>query len=147
MKTLVVILVLLAFIQTTIFPVDLVLIIILLRAYIRVDKTNLYLAFAIGLLISFLQQLPLGIYSFTFIVLTQLTHLLSKLPISKNFLSVFPVTFILLSMNELNSSLLAGRSPDWLRILWGSLLALPLYFVLKFWEERFVVRPEIKLKV
>lgn len=147
MKTLVVILVLLAFVQTTVIPVDLVLIIILLRAYIRVDKTNLYLAFAMGLLISFLQQFPLGVYSLIFLVLTQLTHLFSKLPILKNFLSVIPVIFILLTANQLVASLPASRSPDWPRIIWGTVLALPLYFALKFWEERFIVRPEIKLKV
>ena len=147
MKTLTIVLILLAFIQTTIIPVDLVLMVILLRAYIKVEKTNLYLAFILGLLVAYLQQLPLGVFSLLYLVLTQLTHLFSKLPVSKNFFSVVPLICILLSSNELVSLLFAGRSPDWFRILWGSLLALPLYFVLKIWEERFVVRPEIKLKV
>lgn len=148
MRTLVIILILAAFLQTTIIPVNLVLLTLLLRAYIKTDKVNLYLAFSFGILISFLNHTSLGPSSLIYIILVQLVHLYSKTPLAKNTLLLIPLMFICFLVNDLTISLILLQP---IRIdpiiLLESLLALPIFIMLRIWEERFIVRPQIKLKI
>lgn len=147
MKTFIFILILLAFLQTTIIPLDLVLMVLILRVYIVTEKENLFLGFGVGLLISYLSNSPLGFYSLIFLVLIELTQLFRKTPLAGHFLVIAPLMFIMLSLQALALLIFLHQSINWLQILVEGLLALPLYLVIKIWEERFVVRGEIKLKV
>jgi rod shape-determining protein MreD len=148
MKPLIFILILLSFLQATFIPLDLVLIVILVRSYISADNKNLSLAFAFGLFVSFLNHQTLGVESLVYLLLVTVTHLLSKSPVSRNFLAVLPVILILLFLHSLILSLALRESLSiWPKILIEALLILPIYISLKFWEERFVVRPDVKLKL
>ncbi len=148
MKTLIIILILISFLQSTIMPLELVLLVLICRSYIKEDRTNLYLAFAFGLLTSHLTLTPLGLNSLIFVILVQITQVLSKTRLAGNLLLIIPLIFILLSAKELISLFLIRQtfslSPT---ILLESLLAFPILFVVRLWEERFVVRKEIKLKI
>ncbi len=138
MKTLVVILIIASFLQTTILPLDLVLMILICRSYIKSEKINLYLGFGFGLLISHLDLMVLGPISIIYLILISLTQILSKSRLAGNPLLIVPVSFILLSLQTLQLSS---------SIFIESLLSLPMVYLIRFWDERFIVRKEIKLRV
>lgn len=148
MKTLIIILIISSFIQTTIIPLDLVLIILISRSYIKSSAANLYLALGFGLLISHLNLNNLGMDSLTYILAVQITQVLSKTRLTGNSLLIFPITFILLSFSHLVSSLILHQSVNLFpKVLIESLISLPIFYGIRLWEERFIVRKEIKLKV
>lgn len=147
MKTTILILILVSFLQVTIIPLDLVLIFLTLRAFIKSDKSNFYLAFAFGLLTSHLTFTPLGINSLIYLGLISLTYLIRFLPISKNIFVVIPLIILVLSINQFILSLIMKESLHlWPSIFWWGLISIPTHILVRFWEERFVVR-DIKLKV
>lgn len=148
MKTLIIVLIIISFIQSTVFPIDLVLIFLICRAYLRSDENNLYLAFTFGLLISFLDLIMLGLQSIIYLMLIQLTQALSKSRLAGNSLLIIPVCLILLSLNQLILSIVTHQIIQFFpKIVLESLLSLPILYLIKYWEERFTVQKDIKLKV
>lgn len=142
MKTLIFILIITSFIQTTILPLDLVLIILICRSYISFGKASLYLAFAFGFLVSFLNVMPLGLQSIIYLTIIQLTQVLARSRLAGNSLLVIPITLFFLSLNQLVNS-----APLFPTAIIGSILSLPIFYLVKLWEERFIVTKEIKLRV
>ncbi len=147
MKLIIAILILAAFLQTTILPINLVLLIIVLRSFLIGEVENLYLAFGFGLLISHLNATPLGIESLIYLILVILARSISRLPISSNILIVFPLILVSVIFDTLINSFLLRQSFQLTQIMWTTVLAIPIYLVLRFWEERFVVSPQLKLKI
>lgn len=140
MKTLIIILAVAAFLQTTILPIDLVLLILICRAYIKSEKSNLYLGFAFGLLVSHLNLTSLGLQSLAYIAFVAATESLSKLRLAGNPLLIVPITLVFLSMLNYNTL-------EFSKVIFTSFLSLPILYLIRFWEERFIVRKEIRLKV
>lgn len=148
MKTLIVVLILLSFLQATLIPFDLVLIFLILRAYEISGKENLYLAFGFGLLVSYLENSPLGVYSLIYLGLILTTQFYKKTPISSSLLFGLPLIVMILSINLSLTSLLFSSSIQLFpRVLYETLIAIPVYFILKNWEERFVLKNEVKLRI
>jgi hypothetical protein len=148
MRALIFILILLSFFQATFLPINLVFLVLILRAYIRVDKSNFYLAFGFGLLISLLLQNNLGIHSLIYLVGVLVAHLTTKLPFSKHILTVIPLSLVLLLLNYGLIALLTRQLFIPINsLVIETILSLPIYIVLRVWEERFVIRPDIKLKI
>lgn len=148
MKTLIAILIIVSFIQTTFLPLDLVLLILIYRSYIKPDRHNLFLAFGFGLLNAHLNLTPMGLQSFINLILIVFTEGLSKSKLAGNSLLIIPLSLILLSVNQIALSIIIGQTIALFpKILWESILALPLFYLVKLWEERFIVRGEIKLKI
>ncbi|MBI2597139.1 hypothetical protein HYW41_03220 [Candidatus Daviesbacteria bacterium] len=148
MKTLIFILIIASFIQTTILSVDLVLLILICRAYIRTDKNNLYLAFGFGILISYLDLRPVGNISIIYLILTELAQTLSKSRLAGNSLLIIPLSFVFLMINQIVNTLLSfDQLQLFPKIVVESLLSLPILYFLRLWEERFIVRKELKLKI
>lgn len=148
MKTLIIILILCAFLQTTILPIDLVLLVLIFRSYLVSDKSNLYLAFFFGLLISHLSGTPLGIQSVVYLLIVEIVRVISRIPALNSIITIIPITFVALTFNSVVLAVVNGSSIQlWPEILLESIAALPVYLLIKFWEERFVIRPEIKLRI
>lgn len=148
MKTLIVVLIIASFVQSTILPINLILIILLCRAYIRTDETNLYLAFLFGLLSAHLNLQTLGFQSIIFLILVQLTQILSKPRLAGNPLLIVPISLAAFSFNEISISLLNHQTIHLLpQVVLESIFSLPVLYLIRLWEERFIVRKEIKLKV
>ena len=139
MKTLIITLVIVSFLQSSILPLDLVLIILICRSYLRADRNNLFLAFGFGLLDGHLNLTPLGLNSLIYLTVVQVTQSLSKSRLAGNLLLIMPISFVLLFLTQ--------RSVPISLIFLESLMSLPTLYLLKFWEERFIVRKEIKLRV
>lgn len=141
MRTTIFILVLAAFFQTTVLPINLVLIILICRAYLRPEQSNLFLAFAFGLMTAYLTLDNLGFQSLTYLILVQLAQVFSKVRFFTHSFLIVPLTFSLLSINAIvNSSQIL---PNYLV---ESILSLPIFYLVKLWEERFIVPKDIKLK-
>ena len=147
MKTLIIILIIAIFLQTTILPIDLVLLILICRAYVKSEKANLYLGFVFGLLVSHLNLTPLGLQSIAYMVAVAATESLSKLRLAGNPLLIIPISFIFLFINQIINSSLNYNLLDLSKLIFASISSLPMLYLIRFWEERFIVRKEIKLKI
>jgi len=141
MKTIVIILILLAFLEAAMLPIKLVLTILLVRAFVRQDSANLILAFGLGLLLSHLQNQPLGLNALIFLILVEAVYLWSKTTFSHNLWTAFPVIGIFLFVAEFVTD------KHYANIIWELLLVPLIYLSVRFWEERFIVRRETKLKL
>src|SRR3989344_3286221 len=131
MKTIVIILILLAFLEAAMLPIKLVLTILLVRAFVRQDLSNLILAFGLGLLLSHLQNQPLGLNALIFLILVEAVYLWSKTTFSHNLWTAVPVIGVLL----LSVEFITGEG-QYTNII-GELLLVPfIYLVVRFWEER-----------
>lgn len=147
MKTLIFILIIIAFIQSAVLPLDLILLILICRGYIKTEEKNLYLAFGFGILIAHLKILPLGLVSIAYLTLVQITQMLSKSSLAGHFLLIVPLTFVLLSLNQGATALFFNQTPQLFpKVIIESLLSLPVLFLVKLWEERFIVKHDIKLR-
>lgn len=148
MKTLIVILIVCSFIQSTILPVDLVLIILICRSFVKSDKSNLILAFGFGLLNSYLNLNLLGFQSLVYLILVVVTESLSKSRLAGNLFLIIPLSLLLMSINQAVLSIFTNHSIRLFpKILLESLLSLPIIYLIRLWEERFIVRKGIKLRV
>lgn len=146
MKTLIIILIAAAFLQTTILPIEFVLLILICRAYIKSGKENLYLAFAFGLLVSHLNTASLGLQSMVYLAIVLMTESLSKLRLAGNPLLIVPISLVFLFLNQIFFSMINHQSLEVSNIIFASLLSLPILYLIRFWEERFIVQREIKLR-
>lgn len=147
MKTLILILIISSFLQTTIIPIDLVLLILICRVYVRTDKANLYLGFAFGILVSHLNLTGLGFQSLVYLAIIAATGSLLNLRLAGNPLVVVPISFVFLSINQITNSVVNYQVLELPKIIFASILSLPILYLLRLWEERFIVRKEIKLRV
>lgn len=148
MKTLIIILILVSFFQTTIIPLDLVLIILTCRSFLKISKSNLYLAFFFGLLISHLRLVNLGFDSLIYLLGVQITQILSKFRLAGNSLLIIPLTFILITLSQFINLLFLQESLSLFpKVLIEAGLSLPILYILRVWEERFIVQGGIKLKI
>lgn len=147
MKALIVVLIVAAFLQTTVLPIDLVLLILICRAYLKSGRENIYLASAFGFLVAHLNLTNLGLTAFFYLVIVQITQVISRRSFFNHPLVIIPVSFILLSFSHITNFLLNSQTIEPPKILLAALLSLPVFYLMKFWEERFVVRKEIKLRI
>lgn len=147
MQILVLTLILLSFLEATIIPLNLVLIVLIARAFIKEEKENLYLAFIFGLLLSHLNLMPLGILSIIYLVIIKLMHLVSHTRLAKHFLLIIPLSLSMLGLEHILISLIFNKTIylSWV-LLVEAAITLPTFFVLRVWEERFIPKKEIKLK-
>ncbi len=142
MKTLIGVLTFIAFLQSSILPLDLILIILICRSYIRSDRANLFLAFGFGLLIDYLNLNRMGLESIIYLILIQITQILSRSRLAANPFLIIPLTFILISINQFYQG--NFYLP---KIIFETFLSLPILYIVRIWEERFIIRKEIKLRV
>lgn len=136
MKTLILLLVIVSFIQSSILPLNLVLIILICRAFLMTKKSNLYLAFFFGLLLSHLTLAPLGVKSLLFLLFVQATQTLARRPFAGHPFLIVPLSFVFV-LTDGNFPLAAS----------AAILSLPIFYSLRIWEERFAPPKEIKLRL
>lgn len=148
MKAIILILILTTFIQATILPVDLVLLILILRTYITKEKSNLFLAFSIGFLVSHLSLSPLGLQSIIYLIAVQLTQIYARLPYWNTLLTLMPFIVLLLVANTFILALVTNQSINiWPDLILEGIFSIPVYLMIRFWEERFIIRNNTKLKM
>lgn len=135
------------FFQTTFLPLNVSLILLLARSLYTDDRRNLYLAFFAGISLGILSSANIGFWPLVFVVVVKIAHGLGKLPAIVNVLTTIPVALILAGSSGLVSAVVLGQSLNYTAVIFESVLVLPVYILLRFWEERFVVKPALKLKI
>ena len=147
MKTLLLFITLFAFMQSAFLPINLVLVVIIARGLSFDDRDNLILAFFGGLILAFLNQVNLGYYPLIFLLIIKFSGLIKKLPISFNPLMIFLSGSLLISLTAFLNSLFINQYLEIYPHLVEVILVLPAYFLIKLWEEKFIVKSYIKLKI
>lgn len=147
MKTQIVILILTSLIQAVFLPMDLVALLLVTQALVKNEKNNLLLAFFIGLFVSHLQQLPLGLLSLIYIFEIELVQILKKIPLSGIFTPFFIIFLVLFINSSLYSIIFSQTIIIWPKLFIEIILSIPTYIIMSFWQDRFVVKKDIKLKV
>lgn len=141
----------LSLIQTSLLPADfnlnLMLLVLISKSFISYELKNYYIALIGGLLLGYFQSVNLGFWALIYITVVLLTHFIRRLPISANSLTVIPVSLILITLVTLAESLYLKQSINFLQILMQAILMLPIFGAVRLWEERFVPKGEIKLKI
>ncbi len=140
-------LVLTAFLQTSFLQFPLCLVMLICRSFVVDEKQNYYLAFAAGLLLGILSTQNVGFWALIFLLVVKLTHLIRKLPFTANSITILPVSFILTAAVNLLESFIFSSSFNIYNPILASIFSLPVLIAIKFWEERFTVRPDIRLKI
>lgn len=147
MKGIILILLISAFLQTTILSWELGLMVILIRGVVKPGPENLYLAFAFGLLLAHLNMLPLGLWSLLYLLLvTAETLIFKRWHIEHPLMLILLVVSGLLINDLIVSVMLKSFNVSVTKLLAEGLLILPIYIAVKFLEERLIVKSEIKLK-
>lgn len=147
MRLFLLLIVLFAFLQSAFLNINLVLVVLIARNLYLDSRENLWLAFLGGLVLSFLTQTNLGYWPLILIMVVKLGQLLRKLPVSFNPLMVFLAGgFQILLVVLLNKFFLNERIELYPHVL-EAVLVVPAYFLIRFWEERFVTKGVIRLKV
>lgn len=148
MKTLLLILTLIIFLQASVLPVNLCLMILILKNFLRPEKENLYLAMSAGLLLSFLTNTHLGVYSLVFLILSSGAQIVARSRLGDHILVALSLVTTSLIIFKIVDLFILGQSIQiWPESLVEILLSMPLYFLIKLWEERFIIQQEIKLKL
>lgn len=145
MKLFILLLTLAAFIQTAFLPINLCLVLLIARSLVTVERTNLYAAFISGIILGLLSGANLGFRPLIFLIIVEIAQIFKKLPISTT-LFLIPLSFGLIFIANLLESLLFGQHIN-VQSMVLEMIVLPLaYLLIRFWEERFVVKPGIKLR-
>lgn len=143
----IVVLLFLSFLQATLVPINLVLIVLICRSFVVEEKENLYLAFGFGLLMSLLIGFPLGILSLIYLLMIYLVYFIKSTPLAAYWVIILPLTLIISALDQFLENPGLGLGLHLGYLLRVGAFALPLYLVIRFWEERFIPRSDIKLKV
>ena len=136
-----------AFLQSSFIPINLVLILLICRSLVISQKENLILAFLGGILVGVLESQNLGFWTLTFLVLVKLLSLSKKLPVSKNILTILTVSSVAILLVSYLEQLVFKQTVDLKTVLIEIVVTVPFYFLVLFWEERFVVKPDNRLKL
>jgi hypothetical protein len=147
MKIYIFLLILAAFLQTSFVPFNLVLLLLIARAYVIDDSTNLYAAFASGIFLGILSSENIGFLALTFLIAVKIASLMRKLPISTNVLTIIPVSFIIILLVTLSQNLLFSESLNLPLIIQETIISLPIFLGMRFWEERFLGKSDLRLKI
>ncbi len=140
----IILLILLSFIQSSLLRIDLLAIVLLSRSLLVEDNTNYYLAFGLGLLVSFLQNMDLGLLSIFYLILVKLTYLIKRVPFSTKWFFILPLALLLTLVQQL-LFLIMGTSIDWMSLSIQTLSVIVIYPLIKIWVERIEVKSKSSL--
>lgn len=143
----VLLLVLLSFIQASLLPFDLVILIILVRSFLVVSNSNYYLAMGMGVIVSLLTGLPLGSHSLMYIIAVKMMQLLKKSAFASHLTAGIALTVVILMIYGFSSQWILGISYDLKTLLFQILLFFPSYLVIIFLEDRITINSDIRLKI
>lgn len=147
MKTLLLLITLFAFLQSAFLGVNLVLVLLIARSLVVSDRDNLYMAFFGGLILSFLTQINLGYLPLVFILIVKLGEFIKTFPLSFNLLMIFVSGSVLIAIASGLNMIFIDQNLNLYIHLIETILVVLFYFVIKLWEERFVIKSHMKLRM
>lgn len=136
-----------AVIQTTITPINFCLFAIIAIALLNTDQSSLFIAFFGGLILGLLTGTNLGFYCLLFILIAELVRLSKSSPVFGNNFFLIPLVLACLLIFKLTQQLLLKQSFDPLSLLSETFAFFVVYYLFKFFEDRFITHPDLKLKI
>ncbi len=111
------------------------------RAFLGGQKDNLYLSFGFGLLVSHLSGVNLGIYSLYYVFLVELATVFAKIPFFTHRIASVWLIIVSIILSRVSIGLIFNTTIAWWpNLLYETLLFVPVFGLIKFWEERFVIK-------
>lgn len=147
MRLFIILILLSAFIQTSFLPINLCLILILSRSLVSYKRSNYILGTVSGIILGVLNGQNIGFWALVFLIVSAIIHSTKKLPFSFTYITVIPIAFLASLMVSFLEKTFFGQTINFVKVFIEAFLTLPAYIFIKFWEERFVVRTDIKLKI
>src|SRR5256885_1337250 len=117
MKFFILLLIIASFLQASFIPVNLVLLLLISRAFIIEDKSNYYLAFFAGLFLGIVSIYNIGLWPLIFLLLVKVINLSKKLPLSKNILSLIILSLGLIGLVGYSQSVMYHQFFDIKKVL------------------------------
>src|SRR3989344_8289481 len=105
-----------AFIQTSFLDINLCLMLIIARSFVVERPSNYTVAFGGGIILGFLSGQNLGYLAVIFLITTKLIQIFKKLPISSNFLTVIPISAVIMVIFAWLESLFFNRTFNLLKV-------------------------------
>lgn len=136
-----------ALLQTSFVPLNLCLILLICRSYAIHSQDNYYLAFLAGIFLGILSPANLGFWPLLFLLSVLIIHILRLVPIIHNTLIIIPIALSVLLTVSFIESLVFKVPFFWWYPLTSGIISLPIFIIVREWEERFVAKSGIKLKV
>lgn len=144
---LVIILIFLSFLQGSGFPINLILLIIIARSLVASDKANLWLAFSFGIFLSYLLNLPLGVLSLLYLLIVAVIYAIKKTNFAFHPLVLTVLSLVFIILDHLTQQLGGNLHINYLIISVEMVLVFPIFLAVRFWEERFIPKGDVKLKM
>lgn len=148
MNVLIGVIILSAFLQTSFIGIDILLLILVCRSFILESRANYFLAFVTGMLISLLAVQNLGFWALIYLLVVKIGHVFGKLPFNRGLLTLVPAVVISVLFSTVLQWLVLGITINWTKPIIEIFVAIPIYFLLDFWEDRFMAHTtNVKLKL
>lgn len=147
MKLIILLIILCAFLQTTFIPLNLVLLFIIARSFAITDNANFILSFIAGILVGLLSSQNIGIYPIIFLSVTQIIYWFKKLPFSTNILFIIPLFILICTSLAYIEQIIFNQSFNVFKIIPETLIGTLVFIFVKFWEDRFIVKPQLRLRM
>lgn len=147
MFLLVVILVFIGFFQSAFLSADLLLVVLIIRAFVVTDKINYYLGFGLGILVALLSSSPMAAVSLIYLVNIKLVYIFKSFSAASNWLLIFPITLILVVLSEASKSWFYNQTFEYAGVIVSAIFSIPAFFAIRAWEERFIPEKQIKLRL
>jgi cell shape-determining protein MreD len=123
------------------------LILIISTSLVAEKRSNYFVSFAAGTILGILSGQNIGFWALVFLTVARSIHLIRRLPFSLTYLTVIPISLAAIFMVAFLEKLVFGQTINIVKVFIEATVTLPTYIFIKFWEERFIVRPEIRLKI
>lgn len=120
-----------AIIQSTFFPANIVLTIIIAKSYAHSDQKDYYLALLGGLSIGLFQSSNCGLQTLILTAAVFLTHLYRQTPFSANLVFFIPFTFIIVFLLNLMQTIIQIGTIDWSVIIFESVLCILIFSLIR----------------
>ncbi len=147
MKLFILLLILAMFIQTSFLSVNLCLILLIARSLIVQERSNLFAAFFGGILLGVLSSVNLGFWPFVFLIVVAVCQFVKKSPPLANIFATVTTAVLLILLVSIVESVVYHQNINPKIVAVEMVLLIPAFLLINFWEERFVVRPDIKLRL
>lgn len=147
MRLFIVLLVLSAFVQSAFLPVNLCLVLIISRSFVEERSSNLIASFLCGIFLGLLTATNIGFWAVTFLIVSKVLHILRNLPLTNNPRLIVPIALIVIVVVSFLEQIFLGQKINLLKIGVETLLTIPVFIFIRFWEDRFVVKAPTRLKI
>lgn len=147
MRLFIVLLVLSAFVQSAFLPINLCLVLIISRSFVEERSSNLIASFLCGIFLGLLTVTNIGFWALTFLAVSKIVHILRNLPLTNSPRLIAPIALVIIIAVSFLEQVFLGQKMNVLKIGFETLLTIPVYIFIRFWEERFVVKSPTRLKI